>query len=65
MTAQLAIQSKWSIDRIKDHAEKIGSGVTPAGGSAAYLDEGVPLLRSQNVHFDVEGDPWGHPQFKV
>jgi type I restriction enzyme S subunit len=26
--------------------------VTPTGGGTAYLDEGVPLLRSQNIHFD-------------
>jgi type I restriction enzyme S subunit len=48
----LASQSAWPIDRIKDHALKIGSGVTPSGGAAGYLDAGVPLLRSQNVHFD-------------
>jgi type I restriction enzyme S subunit len=42
----------WVIDRIKDHARKIGSGITPSGGAASYLESGVPLLRSQNVHFD-------------
>ncbi len=31
---------------------KIGSGITPSGGAASYLESGVPLLRSQNVHFD-------------
>jgi type I restriction enzyme, S subunit len=44
--------SVWPLDRIKDHASKIGSGVTPTGGAASYLDSGVPLLRSQNVHFN-------------
>lgn len=39
-------------ERVKDVAAKITSGVTPDGGSAGYLDSGVPLLRSQNVHFD-------------
>ena len=48
----LAAQAVWPVDRVKDHASKIGSGVTPSGGAAAYLDTGVPLLRSQNVHFD-------------
>ncbi len=52
MKDPLAAQSVWPIDRVKDHAVKIGSGVTPSGGSAGYLDAGVPLLRSQNVHFD-------------
>ena len=50
--SELAAQSVWPIDRVKDHAVKIGSGVTPSGGSAGYLDAGVPLLRSQNVHFN-------------
>lgn len=39
-------------ERVKDIAAKITSGVTPDGGSAGYLDTGIPLLRSQNVHFD-------------
>lgn len=48
----LAAQTVWPVDRIKDHALKIGSGITPSGGAASYLDTGIPLLRSQNVHFD-------------
>ena len=51
-SSALAAQSAWPVDRIKDHVWKIGSGVTPTGGAASYLDAGVPLLRSQNVHFD-------------
>ncbi len=43
---------EWPIERIKDVANKIGSGVTPEGGASGYLDDGIPLLRSQNVHFD-------------
>jgi len=39
-------------ERIKDIAAKITSGVTPDGGASGYLDNGIPLLRSQNVHFD-------------
>jgi len=42
----------WPSDRVKDLAAKIGSGVTPAGGATSYVDSGVPLLRSQNIHFD-------------
>ena len=30
----------------------VGSGVTPKGGKEAYLSAGIPLIRSQNVHFD-------------
>jgi type I restriction enzyme, S subunit len=51
-TTAIADQSVWPIDRIKDHARKIGSGITPTGGATSYLDAGIPLLRSQNVHFD-------------
>jgi type I restriction enzyme S subunit len=51
-SSELAGQAVWSVDRIKDHTEKIGSGVTPSGGATSYLDVGIPLLRSQNVHFD-------------
>jgi type I restriction enzyme S subunit len=43
---------EWPQERIKDVAVKIGSGVTPEGGAANYLNEGIPLLRSQNIHFD-------------
>lgn len=44
--------NEWPFARIKDIAVKIGSGVTPEGGASSYLDDGIPLLRSQNVHFD-------------
>lgn len=30
----------------------VGSGVTPKGGKEAYKSAGIPLIRSQNVHFD-------------
>jgi len=51
-SSELAAQTVWPVDRIKDHVWKIGSGVMPSGGAASYLDAGIPLLRSQNVHFD-------------
>jgi type I restriction enzyme S subunit len=51
-SSELAAQTVWPVDRIKDNVWKIGSGVTPSGGAASYLDGGIPLLRSQNVHFD-------------
>ncbi len=52
MNSLLAAQSIWPVTRIKNHISKIGSGITPSGGATGYLDVGVPLLRSQNVHFD-------------
>jgi type I restriction enzyme S subunit len=47
-----ADQSEAVNERVKDVAAKITSGVTPDGGASGYLDSGIPLLRSQNVHFD-------------
>lgn len=46
------IPEHWEIKKMKHITSKIGSGVTPKGGAAVYLDEGIPLLRSQNIHFD-------------
>ena len=46
------IPEHWSLKKIKHVTSKIGSGVTPSGGGSTYLDNGIPLLRSQNVHFD-------------
>jgi type I restriction enzyme S subunit len=45
-------QSDAPNERVKDVAARITSGVTPEGGASGYLDSGIPLLRSQNVHFD-------------
>lgn len=33
-------------------ADKIGSGATPRGGEKVYKTDGVPLIRSMNVHFE-------------
>ena len=46
------VPNHWQIKRIKDIVVKIGSGVTPKGGSEVYVSEGIPLLRSQNVYDD-------------
>jgi type I restriction enzyme S subunit len=46
------IPDHWEVRKLKFHTSKIGSGVTPSGGATTYLDEGIPLLRSQNVYFD-------------
>lgn len=44
--------SNWKSLRVKDLISKVGSGVTPKGGSEVYLESGIPLLRSQNVYND-------------
>ena len=46
------IPENWEVKRIKDAITKIGSGVTPKGGSETYVNEGIPLIRSQNVYND-------------
>lgn len=50
--------SEWKTVRLGDLCSKIGSGATPAGGKSAYCDEGISLIRSQNVldmSFSVDG----------
>lgn len=36
--------------KLKDCCLKIGSGATPKGGKSVYTDNGVSLIRSQNVY---------------
>ena len=44
---------QWRSIRLKQTLSKVNSGVTPKGGSTSYVDEGVPLIRSQNVNFEA------------
>lgn len=44
--------SPWPTVKLSKLTTKVGSGSTPRGGSEAYKAEGVPLIRSMNVHFD-------------
>jgi len=46
-----SIPKNWKLTKIKWLLNKIGSGVTPRGGAQVYQDIGIPLLRSQNIHF--------------
>lgn len=46
------IPEHWRLIRIKDLIKKIGSGVTPKGGSEVYVEKGIPFIRSQNVYDD-------------
>ena len=43
------IPKDWDLEKLNDNVLKVGSGVTPKGGSSVYLKEGIPLIRSQNV----------------
>lgn len=39
----------WIFVRLGEICNRIGSGSTPRGGKSAYVDEGIPFLRSQNI----------------
>lgn len=43
------IPKEWEVKRLGELCTKIGSGVTPRGGQNAYLSQGHPFMRSQNV----------------
>lgn len=49
-TEELAEQ--WHSVPLSALTSKVGSGATPRGGRSSYPDQGTPLIRSQNVHFD-------------
>ena len=46
------LPAHWGVMKLKYLVAKIGSGVTPKGGASTYQLSGIPLLRSQNIHFD-------------
>jgi type I restriction enzyme S subunit len=39
----------WEFARLGNITNKIGSGSTPRGGESAYINSGIPFLRSQNI----------------
>jgi type I restriction enzyme, S subunit len=47
------IPEDWDVTILNDLAIKIGSGITPTGGSTVYTTSGRPFVRSQNIG-------WGH-----
>ncbi len=51
LSSPIPCPSTWNLVRLKDICRKIGSGATPTGGQAAYLQkrENYVLVRSQNV----------------
>jgi type I restriction enzyme S subunit len=44
------VPGHWDVSTIGYFTNKIGSGKTPKGGAESYYEEGVMLIRSQNVH---------------
>ena len=43
------IPEDWDEILLGDFSIKVGSGITPKGGSSVYMDAGRPFVRSQNV----------------
>ena len=46
------IPETWVLKPTKYFLSYVGSGKTPKGGSEVYIDEGIMMIRSQNVHDD-------------
>jgi type I restriction enzyme S subunit len=46
---QKEIPLGWTMKKLKDICEKIGSGSTPSGGKESYFNTGISLIRSTNV----------------
>ena len=46
----VANEKGWNVDLCKNLTTKIGSGATPKGGKESYLNNGISLIRSLNVH---------------
>ncbi len=51
LTQAVTGNENWEKKPIKDFTTKVGSGSTPKGGSKSYKSQGIPLIRSMNVHF--------------
>jgi type I restriction enzyme S subunit len=43
------VPKDWEVASLGEKTTKVGSGITPTGGSKVYKKEGRPFLRSQNV----------------
>ena len=43
------IPEDWDVVQLGQVTEKVGSGITPTGGSRVYKESGRPFIRSQNV----------------
>lgn len=44
------IPKEWKWIRFSEFEDYFGSGSTPLGGKNSYVEKGIPLIRSQNVH---------------
>jgi type I restriction enzyme S subunit len=46
------VPAHWEVKKLGHLVSKVGSGKTPRGGAETYREEGVMLIRSQNVYDD-------------
>lgn len=46
------VPDNWAWTRLGDFTHRIGSGSTPRGGQSAYVEQGIPFFRSQNIWND-------------
>jgi type I restriction enzyme S subunit len=44
------IPKEWKWIKFSEFEDYFGSGSTPLGGKNSYVEKGIPLIRSQNVH---------------
>lgn len=51
LTQAMQPKPSWQEKKLKEITTKIGSGATPRGGKAVYIENGVSLVRSMNVHY--------------
>lgn len=42
---------EWNREKLEKLTCKVGSGATPKGGKNSYHKEGIPFIRSMNIHF--------------
>ncbi len=49
---RIDLPKSWIVAKIHEFASKVGSGATPRGGKKSYKSTGIPLIRSQNIHFE-------------
>ncbi len=45
----MQVPEGWKVIKLGRYVTKVGSGITPKGGSSSYKSSGIPLIRSQNV----------------
>jgi len=46
------VPESWEVLQLGSLTSKVGSGTTPRGGREAYVESGIPFIRSQNVLYN-------------